>query len=144
MRTAAILAVVLLMCACGSLSPVPVRAGDICDSCGKVITDVKIAGEAISPRGSVMKFRTAECLAKYTREHPENVAAKFVTDYKSGRFIRPESATYVHAVVDENTREMAYVAFSAVNDAVEFGKQQMSPPVDWLMIQRMSAEKKSN
>jgi hypothetical protein len=135
MRTAAILAVVLLMCACGSLSPVPVRAGDICDSCGKVITDVKIAGEAISPRG---------CLAKYTREHPENVAAKFVTDYKSGRFIRPESATYVHAVVDENTREMAYVAFSAVNDAVEFGKQQMSPPVDWLMIQRMSAEKKSN
>ncbi len=144
MRTAAILAVVLLMCACGSLSPVPLRAGDVCDTCGKVITNVKIAGEAITPQGSVLKFRTSECLARYWREHPQNIAAKFVTDYKTGRFIRPESATFVRTAIDENTREMAYVAFSSVSDAVEFGKKQMSAPVDWLMIQRMSAEKVSN
>ncbi len=144
MRIAAILALALCMCACGSLTPVPIKAGDLCDTCGKPIADVKIAAEAISPKGAVVKFRTPECLAKYNRLHPEQIAAKFVTDYRSGRFIRPESAMFVRAVVDETTFERAYVAFSNYRDAVDFGKEQRSMPIDWLQIQRMSAESKSN
>jgi hypothetical protein len=144
MRLAAILALALLVCACGSLTPVPIKAGDTCDSCGKMITNVKIAAEAISPKGSVVKFRTPDCLAKYARAHPEEVEAKFVTDYRTGRFIRPESATYVRAMVDEETFERAYVAFGNVKDAVDFGKQNSSMPVDWLAIQRAVAETKAN
>jgi hypothetical protein len=144
MRTAAILALALLVCACGSLTPVAVRSGDICETCKKQIKDVKYAGEAITPQGVVLKFRTPECLAAYVRRHPDAIAAKFVTDYPSGRFIRPESATFVRTLLDENTREMTYAAFAQVSEAVKFSKDHLSSPIDWLMIQRMSADKKSN
>jgi copper chaperone NosL len=144
MRTAAILVLALSVCACSSFTPVAITAGDVCETCKKQITEVKFAGEVITPQGVVLKFRTAECLASYVREHPDAIAAKFVTDYQTGRFIRPESATYVRTVLNENTREMTYAAFSQVSEAVKFGKDRVSSPVDWLMIQRMSADKKTN
>ena len=143
MRTAAVLVLALAAWACG-FAPVPVNAGDICEGCKKQISDVKFAGEVITRQGVVLKFRTPECLAKYVREHPDTVGAKFVTDYLTGRMIRPEGATYVRTVLDENTREMTHAAFSQVTEAVKFGKDRVSSPVDWLMIQRMSADKKSN
>lgn len=144
MRTAVIFVLALAVCACSSFAPVPVNPGDVCETCKKQITDVKFAGEVITTTGVVLKFRTPECLASYTRAHPDTVGAKFVTDYQTGRFIRPESATYVRTLLDENTREMTYAAFSQVNDAVRFGRDRTANPVDWLMIQRMSADKKSN
>jgi len=144
MRTAAIVALALVMCACSSFAPVPVVAGDVCETCKKQIREVKFAGEVITHQGVVLKFRTPECLAKYTRAHSETVAAKYVTDYQTGRFIRPESATYVRTVLDENTREMTYAAFSQVNEAVRFGKDKVSSPIDWLMVLNTAAAQKSN
>ncbi len=144
MRTAAIVALALAMCACSSFSPVPVAAGDICATCKMQIREVKFAGEVITRQGVVLKFRTPECLAKYTRTHPEEVAAKYVTDYQSGRFIRPENAMYVRTVLDENTREMSYAAFSQVSDAVKFGKDRVSSPIDWLMVLNTVANQKAN
>lgn len=145
MKVAAVLGLGLVIVACGSsFSAVPIRAGDICAGCGKQINDVRFAAEAITTQGEVMRFRTPKCLATYVRRHPEAVASKFVTDYVSGRFIRPESATYVRTVLDENTREAAHAAFAQVSDAVKFGKANLSSPIDWLMIQRASAETKSN
>jgi hypothetical protein len=143
MKAAAVFALALLVCACGSYSPQPIKAGDICETCKKQITNVKFAGEAITKGGVVLKFRTPECLAAYTRANSD-VAVKFVTDYSTNRMIRPESATYVRTVIDENTREATYAAFSQVSEAVKFAKDQMSSPVDWLAIQRMSADKKTN
>jgi hypothetical protein len=144
MKTAAILALALVVCACGSFSSVPIKTGEVCAMCGQSITDVRFAAEAISPQGVVSKFRTTECLAKHVRRQPENVAAKFVTDFNTGRMIRPESATYVRTTINENTGEKAYVAFSSVKDAVELSKKTMESPIDWLRIQRMSADTKSN
>jgi hypothetical protein len=143
MRAAAVLALALLVCACGSYAPQPINAGDVCETCKKQITNVKFAGEAITKQGVVLKFRTPECLAAYTRANAD-VQAKFVTDYGTNRMIRPESATYVRTVLDENSREMTYAAFSQVTEAMKFAKEQMSMPVDWLAIQRASADKKTN
>jgi hypothetical protein len=145
MRAAAILALALLVCACGGFSPQPIRAGDICETCKKQILDVKFAGEVITKQGAVLKFRTPECLAAYTRANPD-IQVKFVTDYSTTRMIRPESAMYVRTMLDENTREMTYAAFSQVGDATKFAKDQMSTPHDWLFIQSVAAEKakKSN
>ncbi len=145
MRIAAILGLALLIFACGaSYSPVPIKAGEVCAGCNKQINDVRFAGEAITKQGLVLKFRTAECLATYVRLHAADVGAKYVTDYRNGRFIRPESATYVRTMLDENAREWTYAAFSQVNEAVKFGKDNLTSPIDWLMIQRASAEKRSN
>ena len=87
MKAAAILALALLVCACGSFSPQPINAGDICETCKKQITDVKFAGEAITKQGVVLKFRTPECLAAYTRANSD-IQVKFVTDYTTNRMIR--------------------------------------------------------
>jgi len=144
MRTAAIVALALVMSACSSFSPVPVVAGDVCETCKKQIRDVKFAGEVITTQGVVLKFRTPECLATYTRAHPQMIAAKFVTDYNTGRFIRPENATYVRTVLDENTREMTHAAFANFNDAVKFGKDRVASPVDWLMMLNTVANQKAN
>jgi hypothetical protein len=145
MRAAIILVLALFACACSSFQPVPVTAGDICAGCQKQISEVKFAAEAITPQGSVLKFRTPECLATYVRQHPSEIAAKFVTDYHTGRMIRPESATYVRTVLDENTREMTHAAFARVAEAATFGKDKVSSPVDWLMIQQLTAsDKKGN
>jgi hypothetical protein len=51
---------------------------------------------------------------------------------------------YVRTVLDENTREMTYAAFAQVSEAVKFGKERTSSPIDWLMIQRMTTDKKTN
>ncbi len=144
MKTAVILVLAVFVCACSSFSPVPINAGDTCETCKKQITEVKFAAEVITTQGAVLKFRTPECLAGYVRQHPETVGAKFVTDYTNGRMVRPESATYVRTVLDENTREMTYAAFLDTNEAVKFGREKVSMPVDWLAIQRMSADKKSD
>ncbi len=144
MRAAAILALVLVACACSSVSPVPIVAGDRCEGCKKEIMDVKFAGEAITQQGVVLKFRTPECLATYVRDHASTIAAKFVTDYQTGRMIRPENATYVRTLLDENTREMTYAAFLQVSEAVRFGKDRVSSPVDWLMILNTVANRKSD
>ncbi len=144
LRTAATVVLALLVGACSSFSPVPVVAGDVCETCKKQITEVKFAGEVITTQGVVLKFRTPECLANYSRAHPEAIAAKYVTDYQTSRFIRPENAVYVRTVLDENTREMTYAAFSSVTEAVKFGKDRVSSPVDWLMILNTVASKKTN
>ncbi len=144
MRTVMILALALLVGACGSFTPVPIKAGDTGEMCGKSIIDVRFAGEVITPQGMVLKFRTPECVANYTRLHAGTVAAKYVTDYETGRFIRPESAMYVRTYLDENTREVTYAAFSQVGSAMRYSKQHLGSPIDWLQIQRMSADKKGN
>ncbi len=144
MRTAAIVVLALVTCACSSFSPVPVVAGDVCETCKKPITEVKFAGEVITRQGVVLKFRTPECLANYARQHPEEIAAKYVTDYRTGRLIRPESATYVRTVLDENTREMTHAAFGNLSEAVKFGKDRVSSPVDWLMILNTVGNRKTN
>jgi hypothetical protein len=146
MRVASVLALALLpfLGACGSFTPVAVKAGDICQSCGKTITEVRLAAEGTTAEGSVLKFGSPECLAQYMHDHPNVIAAKWVTDYPSGRFVRPEIATYVRATTDENTREVHYVAFAVVTEAVDFGREHLSSPVDWLSVQRMTGEKRSD
>ncbi len=144
MKAAVVLVLAVLLSACSSFAPVPVNAGDTCEGCKKQITEVKFAAEVITTQGAVLKFRTPECLANYVRQNADTVAAKYVTDYTNGRMIRPENATYVRTVLDENSREMTYAAFLQYTEAVKFGRDRTSSPVDWLMIQRMSAEGKSN
>ncbi len=144
MKAAVVLVLALFVCGCSSFSPVPVNPGDACETCKRQITDVKFAGEVVTRQGAVLKFRTPECLAAYVREHADTVGAKFVTDYTTGRMIRPENATYVRTVLDENTREMTHAAFSQTSEAVKFGKEKVSSPIDWLMMQRMAADRKSD
>jgi len=132
MRTAVPLVVGLfvVLVACSSLRPVAINTNDVCENCKRVITDAKIAAEVVEPSGLAKKFRTVSCMARYMNQHPTE-GGVFVTDYQTGHFLSAQSAVFVKARIDETTREEAYLAFSDVAAAVEFGKQKGSSPVDW-------------
>ena len=146
MKTTAtvVLALALLLPACSSVTPVAIRAGDLCNNCGRTITDVKLAAEAISASGQALKFRTVGCMARYLAKHPGPVQAAFVTDYPSGRMVRAQNATFVRADIDPATGERDYYAFAEWTRASEFGKANEATGVDWFSIMQQTAASKSD
>lgn len=143
MRTALPLGVgfvLLVSLSCSSVTPVPIRAGDVCESCRRQILDTKIAAEVVPPAGRLaMKFRTVSCMARYLYEHPGETGTVFVTDYSNGRFIQPGSAVFVRSEIDENTKELDYYAFRDVKAAVAFSKKTGGASADWPSIQKRIA-----
>ncbi len=145
MRTAVPLVVgLLLLAACSSVRPVAIKSGDICEGCRRAIDNPKIAAEIVNPSGVAMKFRRVSCMAKYLNDHTDKPAGIFVTDYRSGTFIPAQSAMFVRAQVDENTRELDYYAFEDVQPAVDFSKEHGASPVDWLSVMKRIAASSTN
>jgi hypothetical protein len=139
MRTVAPLLVgLVLVLGCSSLRPVAINTSDVCESCKRVITNTKVAAEIVEPNGLAKKFRTVTCMVRYMNQHPSE-GAVFVTDFKTGRFLSPQSAVFVKAEIDENTRESNYLAFNSVPTAVEFGRKRGASPVDWASVVRQTA-----
>ncbi len=133
-----ILAVVV---GCSSVTPVTVRAGDVCESCGRPIQNVKIAAEIAPPAGQLaLKFRTVSCMARYLHEHGDTSGEAYVTDYATSRLIKARSAVFVKSEIDADTKELDYFAFGDVRAAVEFGKKNGATATDWPGIrQRVAA-----
>ncbi len=134
MRTTAAVALALLSVACSSLSPVPVKAGDVCANCGAVITNVAVAAEAVTAGGAPLRFSSPECMAKYLTRHADAMAGLYVTDYDSGRLIRAEAATFVRADRKDKPGERVHYAFTDARRASAFAKDNSSVAVDWLRI----------
>ena len=126
---------------CSSVTPVTIRAGDVCESCRRSIDNVKIAAEIVPPAGHLpLKFRTVSCMARYLHEHTDTQGEVFVTDYATNRLIQARSAVFVKSEIDPNTKELDYYAFGDVRAAVEFGKKNGATATDWPAIrQRVSA-----
>jgi len=140
MRLAISAIVALTLVGCSSVRPVAIKSGETCYGCRQVIVDTKLAAEMIDTQGHAFKFRTVGCLAKYLRDHPgETLAGTWVTDYNTGRFVPTANATYVRAVIDENTMERNYYAFRSAQDAATFAQEKSSAAVDWLAVQRQVA-----
>jgi hypothetical protein len=147
MRAGSLVGLVLLVSACSSVSPVPIRAGDVCYRCRQSISDVKLAGEAIAATGQVMKFKTVRCLAQHLMDDTAPMTGVFVTDYASGRLVHTNVATFVQADVasDNTTGRRDFVAFTDVSAAIVFGEQHATRPVDWARVmQAVRAEMAAN
>ena len=126
---------------CSSVTPVSIRAGDVCESCRRPIENVKIAAEIVPPAGQLpLKFRTVSCMARYLHEHTDTQGEAYVTDYATSRLIQVRSAVFVKSEIDPNTKELDYFAFGEVRAAVEFGKKIGGTATDWPAIrQRVAA-----
>jgi nitrous oxide reductase accessory protein NosL len=123
---------VAVVAGCTSTTPVPIRAGDVCEYCGQAIQDVKIAAEIAPPAGKLaLKFRTVSCMAKYLKEHGTVAGDMYVTDYDTGRLIMARSAVFVKGVIDNNTMEKDYYAFGDVKSAVAYTKKNGGSVIDW-------------
>ena len=120
---------------CSSYTPVPVASGEICFRCAKSIVDSRMAGEVIDTKGRAFKFRTAGCMAKYLKVNAKDAAAVFVTDYASGRLVKPTAVTFVPVVVTEGyTKTTDYLAFSSTAAAKEAAARERSTLVEWKQV----------
>ena len=136
MRFAIATIVALTLVGCSSLQPLPIRAGDTCFTCGRLIAEPKLAAEMIDANGRAYKFETVTCMAKDLVGHPAEKPATFVTDWSTGKWLPASNATYVRAVVDEATLAKSYYAFRSADTAAAFAKEKTSPAIDWTTVQR--------
>jgi len=128
-----LLALPLAALSCTSVSPVKVNAGDQCFRCRRTIGDVQVAGEIING-GLTTKYRGPGCLAKYLAAHADETGAIFVTDFTTGKMLRAEKAVYVPVVVDRNSGETDYRAYTVRADADAAGLALKAAPVDWTTV----------
>jgi copper chaperone NosL len=77
--------------------PPEIRYGqEMCSTCGMVIDDPRFAAATLLTDGKYLKFDDAGEMLSYHMKHPEDqVAAWFVHDYPSEKWIRGEQAIFV-------------------------------------------------
>jgi copper chaperone NosL len=124
----------LVGASCSSVKTAPIYAGDTCFRCGRIISDVKVVAEVVDQAGRAYKFRTVGCMAKYFKDHPQEVATSkiFVADATNGRFIQAKNAIFVPAWLFEGSeRQRDYRAFAAASEARKVADQELSQPTDW-------------
>ncbi|HVL69262.1 MAG TPA: hypothetical protein VM364_18535 [Vicinamibacterales bacterium] len=132
----------ITLVACSSAPTVPIRAGDVCHRCGRVITDPKLGVQLITTEGQAQTFRTPACLAKYLQDHKGGVKAIYVTDYPSGRMLPVTGAMFVRATIDEQTGERDFFAYRSVGDAAARARDEFSAVVDWSTVRAVVAAAK--
>jgi len=114
---------------CTSVSPVKINPGDQCFRCGRTIAETRLAGEQIA--AFVEKFRAPGCMAKYVVKNPTDVGPIFVTDYTTGKMVKPAEAFFVPVVLDATTGERDYRAYGSKTDAAAAAKELHVEPIDW-------------
>ena len=137
MRTLGLIGVALaafLTPACSSVRPVAIHAGDQCFRCRRPIVERAMAAELMDGNRFASKFRAPGCMAKYLVSHPDETGTTFVTDYATGRWIRPERALFVPVVLNRDTGESDYHAFLGKADADAAASERHTVPVDWTTV----------
>jgi len=124
----------LLALSCSSIQPVAINSGDQCFRCRRPIIERATATELMDGNRMATKFRAPGCMAKYLAAHPEENGTIFVTDYATGKWIRPEHAMFVPVVLNRDTGESDYRAFFNKSDAEAAATALRAVPVDWATV----------
>jgi hypothetical protein len=124
----------LLGLSCSSIRPVAINPGDQCFRCRRPIVETAMATELLDGNRMATKFRAPGCMAKYLAAHPEENGTVLVTDYPTGKWIRPEHAMFVPVVMNRDTGESDYRAFFNKSDADAAAAALHSVPVDWTAV----------
>lgn len=135
MKAAPVLAFAVLVSACASVSPVPIRAGDTCFHCRRTIAEPALAAEVISKEGRAFKFSSVGCMTAYLKEHTdETFKATFVTDYERGKMLTAEKAWFVEFEVDPRLKARDFAAFGSSGAATAFAAKHQGAPVGWEQV----------
>lgn len=123
----------LVVAACSGPQPVQVSAGDVCFRCRRVIVEPRQAAELIDKDGRAFKFRTAGCMAKFLKAHPDaQYEGIFATDYATGRLVKVNAVKFVPQMMGEGAqRTMDYIAFYADAGAEDAARRAKTSPVGW-------------
>lgn len=136
MRALAVLALASILAGCSTpLKPVNVSLGEACTRCKQPISNERIAAEQVSPNGWASKFRTVHCMTTWIAQQP--TAPKgwmYVANYDRGGWIRADRASYVRVVINPNTLEKDFIAFTDPRRAAEAARVNQSEVVSWQAV----------
>ena len=125
---------VLLTLSCSSVRPVAINAGDQCFRCRRPIVERATASELMDGNRFASKFRAPGCMAKYLADHPDETGTTFVTDYATGKWVRPDKALFVPILLNRNTGESDYHAFANKADAEAAAAEAHAVPIAWAAV----------
>jgi len=123
--------------ACSAHAPLQIQSGEVCFRCRHVIVDSRLAAQAIGG-GLVSNYRTSGCVAKYLLEHPEDQRTIYVTDYATGRLMRP-AILYFVPTVNRDNGERDYVAYATRSDADAAAFARRTTWVRWSTVKERAA-----
>ena len=123
---------ILIVGACASVKPMPIRVGEGCFLCRDPILDKRLAAQLIG--GSLAtNFETPGCLATYLVEHPADQGVVFVTDFVSGSMVEAPAAVYV-PTLESASGKRDYIAFKEATDAQSEATARSTSPVAWDVV----------
>ena len=123
----------LLTLSCSSVRPIAMNDGDQCFRCRRPIIEKALAAELMDGTFA-SKFRTSGCMAKYLADHPNETGITFVTDYATGKLVRPEGVLFVPVLLNPETGERDYRAYSQKAAATAAAAELHSAPIDWKTV----------
>jgi copper chaperone NosL len=96
-----VLLVILLLAGC-QVEPKPIAYGEVnCTHCQMTVSDNRYGAEMVNDKGKAFFFDSAECLALYLYQNPdqvENAAYVLVTDFtKPNELIDARSANFIQS-----------------------------------------------
>jgi hypothetical protein len=124
----------LLTLSCSSVRPLAIHDGDQCFRCRRPIVERAMAAELMDGGRFASKFRAPGCMAQYLADHPGETGALFVTDYATGKWVRPERALFVPILLNRDNGESDYHAFLNPSDAEAAAAESHTVPIDWKTV----------
>jgi len=121
---------VLVVSACASITPMPIRTGEGCAQCRRPINNLHMAAQEVSS-GLASNFHAPGCLANYLVEHPAaQDAALFVADFPTGKMVDATKALYV-LTVNRDNGERDFIAFENPEMAKSEAATRSTAPLGW-------------
>lgn len=125
----------VLMAACSSGEPRPVRSGDRCDYCLMGVAQERFAAELVTRTGKLHIFDSIECLAGFLESDAAESDAKslWVTDYESPpRLVNAHRAYFIRSDSIRSPMGVGLAAFASreTRDA-ELALLGSGEPLDW-------------
>jgi hypothetical protein len=117
----------------------PLRGGEVCARCDRVVENPVVAAEILSTHKSIAApFRTISCMLTFLRDKEIAADRIFVADRTTGRLTPVEQAYFVRvpiAELSENASygigEFDYVAFRSAVAAARMADRYGSTPLGW-------------
>ena len=125
----------------------PLRGGEICARCDRVVENPGVAAEILSTQKSVASpFRTIACMLTFLRDKDIAADRIFVADRTTGRLTPVDQAYFVRVpirVLSENASygigDVDYVAFRSSVAAARMAERYGTTPLDWAALREAHA-----
>ena len=119
--SAGLIFILIFYAACSSSpsKPVPIQPEDMCSYCRMAISSKQFAAELITSDEKIFKFDDTGCMLNFinTKNNGRKIAALYVADFNSEKWITAEQAHYVFTEKVQTPMNGNFLAFENSHDA---------------------------